>query len=390
MAKLIPITQNPTRYSQREDSWVVSASPNIKPLTITKGQSLFGIKPVLSVDGIIVKADEWYLCSQATLKALQDSQNPHYSMEVNGPISVKGKSVDLGKTIRMIEIDVDKLKGQAEGLDFQNRKAAIAYVDYIYEGDTVDGVPLNLIKQIDYTLNPSVNRPSDKFGLHSLNLGDDETVYSISALNTATKQEDGSLDKSKLETFLKNLQNRLVVLRNDFNMIKDVFYNGTLPDSQVTIDREEIAVLGVSEGPESEPPVTFKYTQLAAVVESPVSTPASGSTTTTGGTSSSTGGETPPPPAEGQPAQPPLPPVVQLKMRKKRDLKTNRIGVYENDPTIGKRGKMKKLIKEGDTFWGYFFKDWEHGQKIWAVYEADKTTLIGWGIADRNDFVDPI
>jgi hypothetical protein len=77
-------------------------------------------------------------------------------------------------------------------------------------------------------------------------------------------------------------------------------------------------------------------------------------------------------------------------MRKKRDLKSNRIGVYEGDPTAGGRGARKKLIKEGDIFWGYFFKDWEHGQKIWAVYEADKTTLIGYGIADKNDFVDPI
>ena len=201
---------------------------------------------------------------------------------------------------------------------------------------------------------------------------------------------DGSLDKAKLEDFLKNLQPRLVVLRNDFNMIKDVFYNGTFPDTKVTIDREEVAVPGVSEGPESEPPVTFKYTQLVAVEEAPISTPASGSTPTPGATP--TGGETtpPPPPADGAPATPPLPPVIQLKMRKKRDLKTNRIGVYENDPTVTRRGKMKKLIKEGDVFMGYFLKDWEHGQKIWAVYEADKTTLIGYGIADKNDFVDPV
>jgi hypothetical protein len=389
MAKLIPITQNPQRYTQRDNEWVISASPNVTPLTIQKGISIAGLKPLLEVDGVIVKADEWYLCSQATLNALRDSNNPHYAIEGNGPVSVKGKSVTIGKTIRMLEIDVDKLKDEAEALDFQNRKAAVAYVDYIFEGDTQDGIPINLIRQINYTLNPNISRPADKYGLHSLQLGDDETVYSITQLNTETKQSDGTLDKGKLETFLKNLQNRLIVLRSDFNMIKDVFYNGTFPDTIVTIDLEGVAVPGVSEGPESEPPVTFKYTQLAAVVESTVSTPASGSTTT-GGTSSSTSGETPPPPPEGAPAQPPLPPVIQLRMRKKRDLKANRIGVYEGDPTAGGRGALKRIIKEGDTFWGYFFKDWEHGQKIWAVYEADKTTLIGYGIADKNDFVDPI
>lgn len=381
MAKIINISQNPQRYSQRANDWQISASPSITPLTINKGLSLSGIKPVLEVDGVIVKAGDWFLCSPATLDAIGKSENPHYSIESNGPISVGDKSVVIGKTIRVISISIDKLKAVGEELDFANRKAAVSYVDYIYEGDEVEGVPVNLIRQINYTLNPDITRPSDKFGLHSMELGDDTTVYSIDKLNTETKQADGTLDKSKLETFLKNLQNRLIILRNDFNMIKDVFYNGTLPDSQVTIDIEKVADSGVSSTREEEPPVLFKYTTLAKVEETPLTTPASGSTTTTEGTN-------PPPP--GDPAQPPLPPVIQLRMRKKRDLKTNRIGVYENDPTIGKRGKMKKLIKEGDSFWGYFFKDWEHGQKIWAVYEADKTTLIGWGIADRNDFVDPI
>jgi hypothetical protein len=384
MAKKISIRQNPQRYTQRDNEWVISASPSVSPLTIKKGIRLEGLKPLLQVDGIIVKANDWYLCSQKTIDALQSSNNPHYAIETNGPISVKGKGVNMGKSVKIIEVNVDKLKNEAEALDFQNRKAAVSYVDYIFEGDTQDGVPVNLIRQINYTLNPTIDRPSDKFGLHSLQLGDDSTVYSIAQLNTETKQADGTLDKGKLETFLKNLQNRLVVLRNDFNMIKDVFYNGTFPDSLVTIDLEQIAVPGVSEGPESEPPVTFKYTQLAAVVESTVSTPVSGSTTASGSTSTEL------PPASSGPAQSPTPPVIQLRMRKKRDLKANRIGVYEGDPTAGSRGALKRIIKEGDIFWGYLFKDWEHGQKIWAVYEADKTTLIGWGIADKNDFVDPV
>jgi hypothetical protein len=335
----------------------------------------------LEVDGIIVKADEWYLCSQKTIDALQTSNNPHYAIETNGPIKVKDKEVSIGKSIKIIEIDVDKLKDTSEGLDFQNRKAAVAYVDYIFEGDTQDGVPVNLIRQINYTLNPTIERPVDKYGLHSFQLGDDTTIYSIDKLNTETKQSDGTLDKAKLETFLGNLQNRLVVLRNDFNMIKDVFYNGTFPDSQVTIDFEKVAVPGVSDTANEEPPVVFKYTQLAQVVETPL--------TSTGSVNTNTTTTEPGTPTPGEPATP-TPPIIQLRMRKKRDLKANRIGVYEGDPTAGGRGALKRIIKEGDTFWGYFFKDWEHGNKIWAVYEADKTTLIGYGIADRNDFVDPV
>ncbi len=382
MAKIIPILQNPQRYTQQTDRWVISASPNISPITIQKGISIGNLKPLLEVDGIIVKADEWYLCSQKTIDALQTSNNPHYAIETNGPIKVKDKEVSIGKSIKIIEIDVDKLKKESEGLDFQNRKAAVAYVDYIFEGDTQDGVPVNLIRQINYTLNPTIERPVDKYGLHSFQLGDDTTIYSIDKLNTETKQSDGTLDKAKLETFLGNLQNRLVVLRNDFNMIKDVFYNGTFPDSQVTIDFEKVAVPGVSDTVNEEPPVVFKYTQLAQVVETPLTSTGSVNTNTTTTTEPTT-------PTPGEPATP-TPPIIQLRMRKKRDLKANRIGVYEGDPTAGGRGELKRIIKEGDTFWGYFFKDWEHGNKIWAVYEADKTTLIGYGIADRNDFVDPV
>ena len=383
MAKIINISQNPQRYNQRVNDWQISASPSITPLTINKGLSLSGIKPVLEVDGIIVQAGDWFLCSPATLDALGKSRNPHYSIESNGPIPVGDKSVVIGKTVKVISIDISKLQSIGEELDFANRKAAVSYVDYIYEGDEVDGVPVNLIRQINYTLNPDITRPSDKYGLHSMELGDNDTVYSVEKLNTETKQSDGTLDKTKLETFLKNLQNRLIILRNDFNMIKDVFYNGTLPDSQVTIDIEKVADSGVSSTREEEPPVLFKYTQLAKVEETPLTAPASGSTATT----PTTGGDAP---APGDPAQPPLPPVIHLRMRKKRDLRANTIPVWTNDPTIGDKGERKRLIKEGNEFWGYFYKDWEHGQKIWVVYEADKTTLVGWGVADRNDFVDPI
>ena len=380
MAKIINISQNPQRYNQRANDWQISASPSITPLTINKGLSLSGIKPVLEVDSIIVKAGDWFLCSPATLDALQKSRNPHYSIESNGPIPVGNKSVVIGKTVKVVNIDISKLQSVGEELDFANRKAAVSYVDYIYEGEEVEGVPLNLIRQINYTLNPTITRPSDKFGLHSMELGDDDTVYSIAALNTATKQEDGSLDKTKLETFLKNLKNRLTILRNDFNMIKDVFYNGILPQSQVTIDIETVADSGVSSKREEEPPVLFKYTTLAEVVEAPVSTPPS-DTTGTGGTTSG--------PSNGEPATQAAPEIKKLQMRAQGGFKNNNIPVYEKDFSKGDRGRKIKTIKEGNIFWGYFIKDHDGG-KQWAVYEEDKKTFIGYGKADSNDYVDEI
>ena len=388
MAKLIPISQNPQRYTQLESEWRIQASPSISPLTISKGVFPITLKPVLAVDGIIVKAGDWYMVSQATLDALQASGNPHYSIETNGPILVKGREIPMGKTIRMIEISVEKLKGIGDDLDIKNRKAGVSSVEYVYEGDLDREIPLNLIQQINYTLLEGVQRPKDKWELAGLDLGDDTTIYSIQALNTSTRQEDGSLDKGKLQTFLTNIGNRLAVMQSDFNMIKDVFYNGTFPESKIDIPFQKVAST-ISE--EDEFPQVFKYSQTATIVQTPATAPIPGSPASVPPTppTETGGGETNPPPP-GEPAQPPLPPVIQLKMRKKRDLRANTIPVWTNDPSAGDKGAKKRTIKEGDVFWGYFFKDWEHGQKIWAVYEPDKTTLIGYGVADRNDFVDPI
>ena len=158
MAKTIPISQNPQRYTQLDTEWRIQASPSISPLIIKKGVSLSELKPVLGVDGIIVKAGDWYMVSKPTLDALQASGNPHYSIETNGPVVVKGKSISIGKTVKMIEISVDKLKGIGDDLDIKNRKAGVASVEYIYEGERKEGIPLNLIRQMDYTLNPDISR----------------------------------------------------------------------------------------------------------------------------------------------------------------------------------------------------------------------------------------
>ena len=391
MAKLIPINQNPQRYTQIDRDWQISASPNIPSVLLQRGQVLDNVvsTPDLKVDGVIIKVVDGetvtHLISPQTLTAIGDSQNPHYSIESAGSIEVKGKPVLMGNSVKVISIDVGALKTRAEELDQQNRKATVGFVDYVYEGDIAQGtnIPLNLLKQINYTLNPDIGRPEDRFGINLLDLGDTDTVYSITQLNTQTRQSDGTLDKAKLETALKELNSRLAIMQEDFNMIKDVFYNGTFPESLLTSDFVQAAQ---TVSAEDEFPTVFKYSRLVSVEPTPNTTPPnSGPATGTTGT----GGEEVTPPAAGQPTTT-TPPVIGLRMRKKRDFKSNTIPVYENDPTVDFRGKRKLLIKEGDTFYGYFHKEWEHGQKVWAVYEADKTTLIGWGVADKNDFVDPI
>ena len=396
MAKRIPISQNPERYNQIDKDWQISASPNIPSVLLQRGQVLDNVvsTPDLKVDGVIIKVVDGetvtHLVSPQTLTALSDSQNPHYSIESSGTIEVKGKPVGMGNSVKVISISIDKLKERAEELDQQNRKAGVGFVDYVYEGDNAEGtsIPLNILKQINYTLNPDISRPEDRFGINLLDLGDADKVYSITQLNTQTRQSDGTLDKSKLETALKELNSRLALMGEDFNMIKDVFYNGTFPESQLTSDFVQVAktVSG-----EDEFPTVFKYSRIVAVEPTPNTTPpasgGSGDTATGGGTPTGGGEGTPPPP--GQPATT-TPPIIQLRLRKKRGPGKNNIPVYTNDPTAGPGGERKRTIKEGNTFWGYFHKDWEHGQKVWAVYEADKTTLVGWGVADRNDFVDPI
>lgn len=376
MAKIIPIKQNPNRYSEQTDNWVISASPNILPVTIQKGIPLDGLKPLLSVDGIIVKADNWYLCSQGTLDSLKQSSNPHYSIESNGPIKVKGKNVVIGKTVRVIEISIDKLRGIAGELDIKNRKAGVSFVDYIFEGQQKDGVPLSLIKQIDYTLSQEAQRPEDEFGVYQLDLGDTQTVYNIEPLNQDTRQPDGSLDKGKLEKFLTELGLRLQRLRTDFNMVKEVFYNGAPPASVTDLRVSEQAK---TISTEEDFPVLYKYTQLVSV-----GTPQTPSTGSAGGPVVES-----PAPTTGQPATT-TPTVVRLKMRKRRDLRSNTIPVWTNDPTVGDKGPRKRIIREGEEFWGYFLKDWEHGQKIWVVYDSTGKTLFGYGVADKNDFVDPV
>jgi hypothetical protein len=234
--------QNPQRYSKQNNKWQISALPTnptekelreIKPLKFDVGLPLTDIKAVLDVDGILVKVGTQYLCSKKTLKIITDSNNPHYDIVANGKIPVKKKMVKIGATIPIISIDDTQFSVIGSQRDTVNQNAGVKEVDYIYEGKTTDGVPNNLIKQINYTLGEDT-RPGDTFSLYDLKLAD-ESNYSIQPLVITTTQEDGKFDKAKLDSFLTGIDSRMKILHEDFNMIKDTFYNGVAPASKGVI-----------------------------------------------------------------------------------------------------------------------------------------------------------
>ena len=234
--------QNPERYSKASSKWKISALPTnptekelreIKPLTFDVGLPLDEIKAVLDVDGILVKVGTQYLCSKTTLKVITESNNPHYDVVANGSIPVKKKTVTIGKTIPIISIDDTQFSVQGSQRDLVNQNAGVKQVDYIYEGKTTDGVSNNLIKQINYTLGEQT-RPGDSFELYDLKLAD-PSAYSIEPLIVTTTQDDGMFDTKKLESFLTGTKERMKILQEDFNMIKDTFYNGAPPTSKGVI-----------------------------------------------------------------------------------------------------------------------------------------------------------
>lgn len=267
--------QNPQRYSKKGNKWSISALPlnptpkqeqQIKPLLFDVGIPLTNIKGVLDIDGILVKVGDQYLCSKQTLKVIEDSNNPHYDIVENGKLDVKKKQIRLGATIPIISIDSTQFSVIGSQRDKVNQNASVKGVDYIYEGKLKGGVPLNLIKQINYTLGESA-RPGDSFELYDLKLAD-PTNYSIEPLIITTTQEDGKFDTQKLDSFLIGIKDRMKVLNEDFNMIKDTFYNGTPPLSKGIIKIDDKVA-------SSQDDVTFEgtYTKKTSTTVSIQQTP---------------------------------------------------------------------------------------------------------------------
>jgi hypothetical protein len=267
--------QNPERYSKQNSKWIISALPTpatekekreIKPLQFDEGLPLTDIKAVLDVDGILIKIGTQYLCSKNTLDIIKESNNPHYDVVANGTIPVKTKQVTIGATIPIISIDDTQFSAQGTQRDLVNQNAGVKQVDYIYEGKQTEGVSDNLIKQINYTLG-DVGRPGDTFELYDLKLAD-ASAYSIAPLIVTTTQEDGMFEKGKLDSFLMGTKERLKILQQDFDMIRDTFYAGIAPASKGILKIEN-QVASAQDDTTFEGTYTKKSSTITSIQQTP-------------------------------------------------------------------------------------------------------------------------
>ena len=272
------ITQNEDRYSKVGENWVISASKDIKPLTLGVGIPLQNLKPVILANGIVVKVGDSYLCSLETLNEIKESNNPHYDIISNGSVKVKDKEVVIGKTVKIIELDVAKLDGLIQSRNFQNLQAGVTSVKYINNTeDTIEGIPTSLIKQINYTLTPSGERPSDEysvvdyFKMVNPTINPSASHYTIKPIREITDQQETIFDPKKLQTFIIELDEQLRLLRKDFNTIKETFFNGILPSPNLSgvIVENRIARTDVDD---TETDHSYKITEssLVSIESTPV------------------------------------------------------------------------------------------------------------------------
>jgi hypothetical protein len=71
----------------------------------------------------------------------------------------------------------------------------------------------------------------DEYKLVSLQLSDEKN-YDLSALKIVTAQsEDKIFDKTKLQEFLSGVKERMQALTLDFHTIRDIHYNGDIPET---------------------------------------------------------------------------------------------------------------------------------------------------------------
>jgi hypothetical protein len=269
------INQNPDRYINEGAQWKISASKDIKPIYLPIGIPLTNLKPVIKGNGIVVKVGGDYLCSLQTLNDIKDSNNPHYDIVENGKLKVKDKEVGMGKTIKIIELDVTQLQKSIDGRDLQNRQAGVVDVSYIddVQNGVIEGIPIKLIEQINYTLDKESIRPSDKFEVVDYVKMVDKEVsphYTVIPIRTITDQEKTIFDPLKLQTFLIELDNQLDLLRKDFNRIKGTFFDGTIPTPNLygIIQKDLIAESDSDEDQHSVK--TTESSQLVSVETNPI------------------------------------------------------------------------------------------------------------------------
>lgn len=222
--------QNPQRYSKEGNLYTISASKDIKPVTIEVLEEtdleIEGVLP-FNISGIIIYLRDYnrYLASNELVESLLDSVsiNPHYTYKEHS--SVLGAK--MGKTIPIISIDTNKMLTEIEKQKDKVLFSGVKDVEWeINEGD-ISG----LIKQIIWTLTMDGEKPLDTYTTWDLNLSAD---YSITKLPIEPLDKDAKIPEDKLSANLKAINDRLVLLNSDFNAIKDIFYFGKISGTSTT------------------------------------------------------------------------------------------------------------------------------------------------------------
>lgn len=273
------LTQNPNRYSKQGTNWVISASPRVSPIYLPIGVPLQNLKPIIKSNGIVVKVGDNYLCSLETLNLIKDSNNPHYDIIENGKIKVKDKEVVIGKTIKMIELDITKLQALGDSRNFMNLQSGVTDVEYTNdERELIDGIPKKLIDQINYTLDKGSDRPSDKFEVvdyfrmvDKVN-NPDAAHYTIKPIRTITDQQETIFDPKKLQTFIIELSDQLKLLKRDFNTIQDTFFRGTIPTPNIygVIIEDKVARTDVDDTETNHSNKKTETSELVSIETSPI------------------------------------------------------------------------------------------------------------------------
>lgn len=374
------LIQNPQRYSKDGSVWKISASDRIQPLTLPVGVEVGDLKPIIAADGIIVKlineTGDLFLISPQTLQDIKDSNHPHYTSGDSGRV----KGAQIGKSIPVITLNIGGLTGLANQQDIANNKAGVKDAQYIFEGEELNGIPKLLLEQINYTLTKDGVRPADSYDLWNIQLRGN---YSIDKLVIETTQDGSKVNLDKLDKLMRGVDSRLQYLREDFNTIKDVFYNGKIPEPNLgwsTITKLAKSPTELDEDLNKvEHQVVFKYSETVElqpsdnVVASTTNVPVGqvGNTNTT------------PPSATD---------IRRWQYTRKRNL------ISETWPVIkaADNGAVVSNLSEGDSFWGVYAqqrsevsfshrgRSWRVGDELIAVYDENKTTIIGYvPVGDR-------
>jgi hypothetical protein len=287
------LEKNPQRYIKTKTGWEVTAAPddkkNVPPYIITEnnsfGQKQTSIKLVDDTGGLVVELGNEYLISNRINKDIIDSMetNPHFSYKLNGEIKIPQlddsgsiafyTSASIGGTIPIIKVDIDMLTKKIEGESDSLSKAGVADVVFITEDSN------KLLGQINFTLSPSAVREMDEFKLYDLNLNND--IYGIDAPPIEGLDENSKIDTEKLSKNLNEIDRRLQALNKDFNMIKEVYFNGKKPMGTIKDKTTGNVVEGVvtttsvkadSNLATSEEPKPQRIIEESKIVSSPLKT----------------------------------------------------------------------------------------------------------------------